>query len=167
MHIVFKVGKHGVNTILKGFHPANQGDFLLVVLERDQGNPLPIQFNSFFPIINAEVVFMLPQLFIRGQGSSIVHITPNAIMLEDFHPLHNFLGKPVPNLLGVKPDCTIKDCVIIVSPKRKNFLGGKMFEGKFPIIPIVGEQPADPAFQGIFTDILQKAVEPLIKNLGQ
>ena len=79
LHIVFKVGNHSVDTVLKGFHPANQWDFLLIVLERDQGNPLPIQFNRFFPIVNTEIVFMLPQLFIRGQVGSVIHIAVKAI----------------------------------------------------------------------------------------
>ena len=46
LHIIFKVGNHSVDTVLKGFYPADQGNFLLVILKRDQGNPLPIQFNS-------------------------------------------------------------------------------------------------------------------------
>ena len=46
-------------------------------------------------------------------------------------------------------------------------MGREVLEGKFAIIPIVGVQPADPAFQGIFTHILQKPLEPLIKNLVQ
>ena len=88
-------------------------------------------------------------------------------MFEDFHPLHNFLGVAAPNLLGVKPDSTIKNSVIIVRPEGENFMGREVFEGQFAIIPIIGVQPANPALQGIFTHILQKPLEPLIKNLVQ
>ena len=66
LHIVFKVGNHGVDSVLKGFHTANQGDFLLVILERDQRNPFPIQFGGFLAFfLNGEVAFMFPGFHIR------------------------------------------------------------------------------------------------------
>ena len=66
LHIVFKVGNHGVDSVLKGFHTADQGDFLFVILEGNQRNPFPIQFGGFLAFfLNGEVVFMFPGFHIR------------------------------------------------------------------------------------------------------
>ena len=168
LHIVFKVGNHGVDSVLKGFHTANQGDFLFVIFERNQGNPFPIQFGGFLAFfLNGEVAFMFPGFHIRLQFASIIDIPVKAIGLEQFNPFNDFLGISIPHFLRVKTDSRIKDGVIIVSPKRKNFIGREMFEGQIALFVIEWEQPAKATIQGIFTNILQKPVEPLIEHIVQ
>ena len=168
LHIVFKVGNHGVDSVLKGFHTANQGDFLFVIFERNQGNPFPIQFGGFLAFfLNGEVAFMFPGFHIRLQFASIIDIPVKAIGLEQFNPFNDFLGISIPHFLRVKTDSRIKDGVIIVSPKRKNFIGREMFEGQIALFVIEREQPAKATIQGIFTNILQKPMEPLIEHIVQ
>ena len=70
LHIVFKVGNHGVDSVLKGFHTADQGDFLFVILERNQRNPCPVEplgFLAFF--LNHEIVFVFTGFHIGNQHS--------------------------------------------------------------------------------------------------
>jgi hypothetical protein len=68
--------------------------------------------------------------------------------------------------LGVKADSTIKDGMIIVSPKRKNFMGREVLEASLPSSHSRGTTSRS-RLSGIFTHILQKPLKPLIKNLVQ
>ena len=110
---------------------------------------------------------MFPGFHIRLQFASIIDIPVKAIGLEQFNPFNDFLGISIPHFLRVKTDSRIKDGVIIVSPKRKNFIGREMFEGQIALFVIEWEQPAKATIQGIFTNILQKPVEPFIEHIVQ
>ena len=168
LHIVFKVGNHGVDSVLKGFHTADQGDFLFVILEGNQRNPCPVEplgFLAFF--LNHEIVFVFTGFHIGNQHIILIDIPVNAIGFEDFHLLHLFLLVAVPHFLGVVTNRTIKDGVIIVSPKRKNVIGREMLEGQFTSFIVVRIKPANATVQGIFTNIFQKPVKPFVENLAQ
>ena len=168
LHLVFKVGNHGVDSILKGFHTADQGDFLLVILEGNQRNPCPVEALGFLPFfLNHEIVFVFTGFHIGNQHIILIDIPVNAIGFEDFHLLHLFLLVAVPHFLGVVTNRTIKDGVIIVSPKRKNVIGREMLEGQFTSFIVVRIKPANATVQGIFTNIFQKPVKPFVENLAQ
>ena len=57
--------------------------------------------------------------------------------------------------------------MIIIRPKWKNIISGEMFEVQPALIIIIGVHPANTTIQGIFTNILQQALEAPIEHLGK
>ena len=167
LHVVGKVREHGVDPILQGLDPAEQGDLLLVVLKGDEWDAGPVKFLGLPSHVHGEVILMLPQLYVRDELAVLEEIPPQAVVLEQFHPLHDLLCVAVPDLLSVVAQSTVQRRVVVVGPEGQDVIGWEMLKGQLTLPVIIGVEPAQAAIQGVLADVFQQPPEAAAEHLAQ
>ena len=165
LHRVHEIGLQEIDCVLEPAPATNQGDFLRVVLDGNEGQPLPVKALYRAGVVQYGNVILFLRIGVRRKRPVFKNIGRHAVGLKNIGLADNLLLGAFVDLYGIKPNRGIELRVRSVRPERQHLVTGEKPEGELVILVVEGIEPRNAGVEALDPRVFQHPHKALAENL--